>query len=65
MAEILPFLLGLALFATLIVLFIGIGAFAVGGKFHAKHSNNLMRARVIIQGVAVLLFALMVWLGMT
>ncbi len=63
MAEFLPFLLGLALFATLLVLFIGIGAFAVGGKFHAKHANNLMRARVIVQGVAVALFALIVWLA--
>jgi hypothetical protein len=65
MAEVLPFLIGLALAATLIVLFVGIGAFAIGGKFHAKHANTLMRARVVIQGVAVLLFALLAWLGMT
>ena len=39
------------------MLFIGIGAFAVGGKFNAKYSNKLMRARVLMQGLAIILFA--------
>tara|TARA_Y100000813_G_C23822089_1_gene193466 strand:+ start:233 stop:430 length:198 start_codon:yes stop_codon:yes gene_type:complete len=47
----------IAMALTLLVLFIGIGAFAVGGKFNAKYSNKLMRARVLMQGLAIILFA--------
>ncbi|MEQ8228480.1 MAG: twin transmembrane helix small protein [Rhodospirillales bacterium] len=50
-------LLVIALALTLLVLFVGIGAFAVGGKFSQKYSNKLMRLRVLMQGLAVILFA--------
>ncbi|MEQ8504150.1 MAG: twin transmembrane helix small protein [Rhodospirillales bacterium] len=50
-------LLIIALAMTLLVLFVGIGAFAVGGKFSQKYSNKLMRLRVLMQGLAVILFA--------
>ncbi|MBN4016475.1 twin transmembrane helix small protein [Rhodospirillaceae bacterium AH-315-P19] len=62
--EILPYLVGLALFATLAILVTGIVTMIRGGKFNAKHSNTLMRWRVFAQGVAVALFVLMLFLTM-
>jgi len=50
-------LLGLAMVATLVILVVGLVNFARNGPFYQKHSNNLMRARVIGQGVALLIFA--------
>lgn len=61
--EFLPFLLGFAMFATLAILVVGIIGFAFNGKFYKKHANNLMRARVIGQGIALAIFALIVWLA--
>jgi hypothetical protein len=57
MNSVLPFLLGLAMVATLVILVVGLVNFARNGPFYQKHSNNLMRARVIGQGVALLIFA--------
>ncbi|PCJ57839.1 MAG: hypothetical protein COA65_08825 [Rhodospirillaceae bacterium] len=62
--EILPYLVGLALFATLAILVTGIVTMIRGGEFNAKHSNTLMRWRVFAQGVAVALFVLMLFLTM-
>jgi len=56
-------LMVLAMALTLLVLFIGIGSFAVGGKFNQKYGNKLMRARVLMQGLAVILFALVMLLS--
>lgn len=39
---------------VLIILMIGIGAFAKDGKFNRKHANRLMRYRIIAQAIAVL-----------
>ena len=54
-------LIGLAMLATLGVLFIGVAGMArrggTGGEAGAR-SNKLMQWRVILQGVALLLFAL-------
>ncbi len=61
--SILPFLLGFAMFATLAILVVGIIGFAFNGKFYKKHANNLMRARVIGQGVALVIFGLIIWLA--
>ncbi len=44
----------LACFAVLIILMIGIGSFAKGGEFNRKHSNRLMRYRIIAQAFAVI-----------
>lgn len=55
------FVFGLAIAAamiTLAVLATGIFAMARGGEFDRKHSNRLMRLRVIAQGIAILLFAI-------
>ena len=62
--EILPYLVGLALFATLAILVTGIVTMIHGGEFNAKHSNTLMRWRVFAQGVTVALFVLMLFLTM-
>jgi len=63
MDALLPFLLGFAMFATLAILVVGLIGFARNGPFYKKHANNLMRARVIGQGVALILFALIMWLA--
>ena len=51
------------MFATLIILVVGLVNFARNGAFYQKHSNNLMRARVIGQGVALLIFAAIMFLA--
>ena len=63
MDSFLPFLLGFAMFATLLILVVGLVGFARNGPFYKKHANNLMRARIIVQGVALLLFALIMFLA--
>ena len=47
-----------AMFAALGVLGLGIFSMAKGGDFNKKHGNRLMQARVLLQGVALALFAL-------
>ena len=47
---------------VLIILMFGIGGFAKGGEFNRKHSNRLMRWRVIAQFVAVILLMGFVWI---
>jgi uncharacterized membrane protein affecting hemolysin expression len=50
------FIIGvLACFVVLIILMIGIGGFAKGGEFSKKHSNRLMRYRIIAQAAAVII----------
>lgn len=51
------------MFATMIILVVGLINFARNGEFYQKHSNNLMRARVIGQGIALLIFALIMFLA--
>ncbi len=43
---------------TLAVLVTGIFAMARGGEFNRKHSNRLMRLRVVAQCIALVLFAI-------
>lgn len=52
----------LASFGVLIILMIGIGGFARGGEFNRKHSNRLMRYRIIAQAGAVILIVSYAWL---
>lgn len=63
MGAFLPFLLGFAMFATLAILVVGLIGFARNGAFYQKHANHLMRARVIGQGIALLIFALIMFLA--
>jgi len=48
--------------ATFLVLMIGVGGFAKGGKFNRKYGNKLMRLRILFQFIAVLAILLFVWL---
>lgn len=61
METLVTILMGAAMFATLGVLVVGIISFAVYGRFYRQHSNNLMRARVILQGVALIFFAILMY----
>lgn len=56
--TIVTFLVLLALFATVVVLGTGIGSMAHGGAFDDKHSDQLMMARIGLQGLAVVLILL-------
>ena len=50
----------IAMLVTLGVLAAGMIGMARGGDFNAKYGNKLMRLRVILQGLAVVLFLLLV-----
>lgn len=53
-SVIFPFV-AVACLIVVIILMIGIGAFAKGGEFNRKHSNRLMRYRIIAQAVAIII----------
>ncbi|MEC7396206.1 MAG: twin transmembrane helix small protein [Pseudomonadota bacterium] len=57
MSGLLVALMIFAMLATLGVLFFGIFTMARGSDFNRKHSNRIMRARIVLQGLALLLFA--------
>jgi fructose-specific phosphotransferase system IIC component len=57
-SHILPFIVGLLMFATLGVLFAGLIGVARGGT-DPRRSNQLMRWRVLLQAGALLMFVLM------
>ena len=42
------------------ILFLGLFSMARGGEFNRKYGNKLMRLRVIMQGLAILLFLLLI-----
>ena len=63
MEAALPYLLGLAMLATLLVLVVGVVSFGVHGDFYLRHANHLMRLRVVLQGIAVAIIALIVYLS--
>lgn len=48
----------LAMIAVLATLGAGLVSMTKGGDFNARYGNRLMRWRVILQGVAVVLFVL-------
>ena len=53
-------LLAVTLAAVVIVLLTGVMGMARGGDFNARYGNKLMRLRVILQGLAIVLFILLV-----
>ena len=61
MNNILPFILIVCMFLALLVVIIGVIAMAKNGNFNKKYSNKLMRMRVLFQGVAVLIFAAIIY----
>ena len=60
--TILPYIIYIVLFAVLAVLIIGIIAMLKGGSFNKRWGNKLMRARVVLQGLAVILILLTAYL---
>ena len=60
--SILPFIIITVLIAVLIVLLIGIISMLKGGDFNKRWGNKLMRARVALQGLAVMLILLTAYL---
>ncbi|MGZ3305260.1 MAG: twin transmembrane helix small protein [Asticcacaulis sp.] len=54
-------LAGLAMLATVVVLFIGIFSLVRGGEFRDNWSNKLMRLRVLFQAIAIILLLAVVW----
>jgi len=59
MHSLLPVLIVLFALATLGVLLFGILSMVRGGEFNKRNSNRLMRARVILQGITLMLLALL------
>jgi len=51
----------IAMGAVVVSLCLGIFAMVKGGEFSKKYSTKLMRARVMLQGIAILFFILAVW----
>ena len=51
-------LLGLSMLAVLAVLFWGIFSMARGGEYNVKWSNKIMRYRVVLQGIALVIFVM-------
>lgn len=45
--------------ATLGILLFGVITMVRGGEFNRRNSNKLMRARVILQGITLMLLALL------
>jgi len=55
----------LALVATIVSLGWGLGSMAHGGTYDSKHSSQLMSARVIFQGLAIVLLLIATVLSLT
>ena len=60
--TILPYIIYIVLFSVLVVLIIGIIAMLKGGDFNKRWGNKLMRARVALQGLAVILILVTAYL---
>ena len=50
----------LCMVMALLCVIIGVGAFAVNGKFNKKNSKSLMRLRVLFQAIALAVVVIMV-----
>jgi hypothetical protein len=60
MSSFLPLLVIGAMAATAAVLLIGVVGFAFSTRFNKAYANKIMAARVMLQGVAIALFALLI-----
>jgi hypothetical protein len=61
--NILPIIMVLFMAGALVVVVIGVIAMAANGKFNKKHSNKLMRFRILFQAIAIVFFVIIVWLS--
>jgi hypothetical protein len=59
MSSILPTLVIVSMLITASILVFGVITMIRGGEFNRRNGNKLMRARVIMQGVTLLLVVLM------
>ncbi len=59
MHNVLPTLVIVSMLTTLSILLFGVITMIRGGEFNRRNGNRLMRARVIMQGVTLLLVVLM------
>ncbi len=44
-----------AVFVVIVILFVGVIGFGLGGEFNRKHSNRIMRYRLVAQAIAIVL----------
>jgi len=58
METLFSYLVGIAMAAVRAVLIVGVASMFRGGEFNRKHANKLMRLRVLLQALALLLFAI-------
>lgn len=63
MNTFLTILLAIALLSVVGVLGFGLVTLLRGGEFSRKYSNEAMRWRVLLQGIALIIFAIILWLG--
>ena len=61
--DFLPLLMVFFMVGALGVVIIGVIAMALNGKLNKKHSNKLMRLRILLQAIAVVFFVIIVWLS--
>jgi len=57
------YVVAILMLATVGVLLAGIVLMGIGGKANAKYGNKLMVARVALQGLALLVLALLFMMG--
>ena len=62
-STVLPFVLVVSMVLALLMVVVGVIAMAKNGNFNKKHCNKLMRMRVLFQGIAVLVFAAIIYLS--
>ena len=62
MTGFLTVLVVLAMLGTLGVLLAGVISMARGGEFNRRNSNKLMRWRIVMQALALVLFAILMLL---
>lgn len=53
--SLLNVVLALALVSVVVVLFVGLFTMGRGGEFNRKYGNLMMRARIVSQGVAIVI----------
>ena len=61
--DILPIIMVLFMAGAFVIVVIGVIAMAVNGKLNKKHSNKLMRLRILFQAIAIVFFVIIVWLS--
>jgi hypothetical protein len=60
--TLLPYLIGAVILGVVASLFTGLGGMAHGGEFNKRNGNRMMRWRVGLQGAALVLLLLYMWL---